>query len=143
MFWVWFWEYKVSIAPGFPLNSNRHNLIPFLLTFPQIKTESLDNTNMKEIKGLDGRLAGLQHILQNVQTFCQSQADMSQGLQQNLTSVQNIGRDKSVLHDLCASHQKQLLMLTKNHSYLRFVVIYYSSVLSYFSLRIISDISQE
>lgn len=135
MFWVWFWEYKVSIAPGFPLNSNRLLFNPFLLTFPQIKTESLDNTNMKEIKGLDERLAGLQHILQTVQTFRQSQADMSQGLQQNLTSVQNIGRDQSVLHDLCASHQKQLLMLTKNHSYLRFVF--------YFSLRLISDISQE
>lgn len=81
--------------------------------------ESLDNTNMKEIKGLDERLAGLQHILQNVQNFCQSQADMSQGLQQNVTSVQNVGRDRSVLSDLCASHQKQLLMMTKNHSHLR------------------------
>ena len=83
-------------------------------------TESLNKTNMKEIKGLDERLAGLQQILQNVKTLTQSQADMSQGFQHNRTRAQNIG-DPSVLPDLCASHQKQLMMLTKNHSHLRFV----------------------
>ena len=88
---------------------------------PLIKTESLDNTNMKEIKGLDERLAGLQQILQNMQTLMQSQADMSQGFQRNQTSAQSIN-DPSVLPDLCASHQKQLMMLTKNHSHLRFVL---------------------
>ena len=82
-------------------------------------TESLDNTNMKEIKGLDERLAGLQQILYNVQAVMQSQADMAQGFQQNQTRAQNIG-DPSVLPDLCASHQKQLMMLMKNHSHLRF-----------------------
>ena len=85
-------------------------------------TESLDNTNMKEIKGLDERLAGLQQLLQNVQTLTQSQADMSQGFQQNQSRAQNIG-DPSVLPDLCASHQKQLMMLTKNHSHLRYVLL--------------------
>ncbi|KAL9950515.1 hypothetical protein ACROYT_G043024 [Oculina patagonica] len=80
--------------------------------------ESLDNTNMKEIKGLDERLAGLQQILQNVQTLTQSQDDMSKGFQQNQARAQNIG-DPSVLPDLCASHQKQLMMLLKNHSHLR------------------------
>ena len=82
------------------------------------KPESLDNTNMKEIKGLDERLAGLQQLLQNVQTLTQSQADMAQGFQQNQARAQNIG-DPSVLPDLCASHQKQLMMLMKNHSHLR------------------------
>ena len=76
---------------------------------------------MKEIKGLDERLAGLQQILQNVQSFTQSQADMSQGFQQNQARAQHIG-DPSVLPDLCASHQKQLMMLMKNHSHLRFVL---------------------
>jgi len=75
---------------------------------------------MKEIKGLDERLAGLQQILQNVKTLTQSQADMSQGFQYNQARAKNIG-DPSVLPDLCASHQKQLMMLTKNHSHLRFV----------------------
>ena len=75
---------------------------------------------MKEIKGLDERLAGLQQILQNVKTLTQSQADMSQGFQQNQVRATNIG-DPSVLPDLCASHQKQLMMLTKNHAHLRFV----------------------
>jgi len=83
-------------------------------------TESLDKTNMKEIKGLDERLAGLQQILQNVKTLTQSQADMSQGFQYNQTRAKNVG-DTSVLPDLCASHQKQLMMLTKNHSHLRLV----------------------
>ena len=73
---------------------------------------------MKEIKGLDERLAGLQQLLQNVQTLTQSQADMAQGFQQNQARAQNIG-DPSVLPDLCASHQKQLKMLMKNHSHLR------------------------
>ena len=86
-------------------------------------TESLDKTNMKEIKGLDERLAGLQHILQNVKTLTQSQADMAQGFEYNQHRAKNIG-DPSVLPDLCASHQKQLMMLTKNHSYLRFVQLF-------------------
>lgn len=80
--------------------------------------ESLDNTNMKEIKGLDERLAGLQQLLHIVQTLTQSQADMAQGFQQNQERAQNIG-DPSVLPDLCVSHQKQLMMLMKNHSHLR------------------------
>ena len=75
---------------------------------------------MKEIKGLDERLAGLQQILQNVKTLTQSQADMSQGFQYNQARANKIC-DPSVLPDLCASHQKQLMMLMKNHSYLRFV----------------------
>ena len=83
-------------------------------------TESLDKTNMKEIKGLDERLAGLQNILQNVKALTQSQADMAQGFEYNQHRAKNIG-DPSVLPDLCASHQKQLMMLTKNHSHLRFV----------------------
>ena len=74
---------------------------------------------MKEIKGLDERLAGLQQILQNVKTLTQSQADMSQGFQYNQSRASDVG-DPSVLPDLCASHQKQLMMLTKNHSHLRF-----------------------
>ena len=86
-------------------------------------TESLDKTNMKEIKGLDERLAGLQNILQNVKALTQSQADMSQGFQSNQVRAKDIG-DPSVLPDLCASHQKQLMMLTKNHSYLRFVQLF-------------------
>ena len=89
-----------------------------LTCFNLFKPESLDNTNMKEIKGLDERLAGLQQLLQNVQTLTQSQADMAQGFQQNQARAQNIG-DPSVLPDLCASHQKQLMMLMKNHSHLR------------------------
>lgn len=80
--------------------------------------ESLDNTSMKEIKGLDERLAGLQQLLQFVQSLTQSQADMAQGFQQNQARAQNIG-DPSVLPDLCVSHQKQLMMLMKNHSQLR------------------------
>ena len=46
--------------------------------FPFLSTESLDNTSMKEIKGLDERLAGLQQLMQMVQTLRQSQADMAQ-----------------------------------------------------------------
>ncbi|EDO45118.1 predicted protein, partial [Nematostella vectensis] len=42
----------------------------------------------------------------------------SKGFLQNQTRAQNIG-DPSVLPDLCASHQKQLMMLLKNHSQLR------------------------
>lgn len=87
-----------------------------------VLTESLDNTSMKEIKGLDERLAGLQQLLQFVQSLTQSQADMAQGFQQNQARAQNIG-DPSVLPDLCVSHQKQLMMLMKNHSQLRCVPV--------------------
>ena len=73
---------------------------------------------MKEIKGLDDRLNGLQQLLHVVQTLRQSQADMAQGFEKNQTRAQTIG-DTSVLPDLCASHQKQLMMLMRNHSHLR------------------------
>ncbi|XP_032243064.2 RB1-inducible coiled-coil protein 1 [Nematostella vectensis] len=80
--------------------------------------EALENESMKEIKGLEERLEGLQQLLQKVQELVQSQSDMAQGFLQNQTRAQNIG-DPSVLPDLCASHQKQLMMLLKNHSQLR------------------------
>ncbi|KAK3727883.1 hypothetical protein QZH41_010614, partial [Actinostola sp. cb2023] len=80
--------------------------------------EALNNSSMKEIKGLDERLMRLQELLLRVQELVQSQGEMAQGFIQNQTRAQNIG-DASVLPDLCASHQKQLMMLMKNHSQLR------------------------
>lgn len=40
--------------------------------------EALNNASMKEIKGLDERLNGLQQLLEMVQTLKQSQAEMAQ-----------------------------------------------------------------
>ena len=42
--------------------------------------EALNNASMKEIKGLDERLNGLQQLLQMVQSLKQSQAEMAQVL---------------------------------------------------------------
>lgn len=80
--------------------------------------DSVNNVNMKEIKGLTERLASLEGRVTIMKQLIQDQADMAQGFLQNQMRAEHIG-DPSVLPDLCASHQKQLIVLRKNHHQIR------------------------
>lgn len=78
-------------------------------TFVQV-----DNPSMKEVKGIEDRLYGLDQILSAGRRVVQEQSDMAQGFVQNQNRVSTL-KDKSILPDLCSSHKKQLLVMVNNH----------------------------
>lgn len=84
-----------------------------------VKTvESARREDMKEIKGLEERLRGLENLMFDARKIVQEQNDLAQAFQQNQTRAANLG-DNSILPDLCASHKSQLLVMLKNHKKLR------------------------
>ena len=78
-------------------------------TFVQV-----NNSSMKEVKGIEDRLYGLDQILNSGRRVVQEQSDMAQGFIQNQNRVSTL-KDKSILPDLCSSHKKQLLVMVSNH----------------------------
>ncbi|XP_060080778.1 RB1-inducible coiled-coil protein 1-like [Ylistrum balloti] len=89
-----------------------------LTTEVQSTLKQVDNISMKEVKGLEDRLYGLDQMMSVARRLVQEQSDMAQGLVQNQSRVSNL-RDKSILPDLCSSHKKQLLVMVNNHKMLR------------------------
>lgn len=81
-------------------------------------TENARRDDMKEIKGLEGRLRGLEDLMFEARTIVQEQNDLAQSFQQNQARAANLG-DQSILPDLCASHKNQLIVMLKNHKKLR------------------------
>ncbi|KAK3089239.1 hypothetical protein FSP39_002034 [Pinctada imbricata] len=82
-------------------------------TFKQV-----DNPSMKEVKGIEDRLYGLDQILSGARKIVQEQSDMAQGFVQNQNRVTKL-RDNSILPDLCSSHKRQLLVMSQNHKKLQ------------------------
>lgn len=80
--------------------------------------ESARREDMKEIKGLEERLRGLENLMFDARKIVQEQNDLAQAFQQNQTRAANLG-DNSILPDLCASHKSQLIVMLKNHKKLR------------------------
>ncbi|XP_022248429.1 RB1-inducible coiled-coil protein 1-like isoform X2 [Limulus polyphemus] len=76
--------------------------------------EKLDNADMKEVKGLEARLYGLEKLMFEAQRIVREQNDLAQAFVQNQTRASNIG-DTSILPDLCTCHSKQLQLMLKNH----------------------------
>jgi RB1-inducible coiled-coil protein 1 len=74
--------------------------------------------DMKEIKGLEERLRGLENLMFDARKIVQEQTDLAQSFQQNQARAANLG-DQSILPDLCASHKNQLIVMLKNHKRLR------------------------
>ncbi|XP_033736937.1 RB1-inducible coiled-coil protein 1-like [Pecten maximus] len=89
-----------------------------LTTEVQSTLKQVDNISMKEVKGLEDRLYGLDQMMSVARRLVQEQSDMAQGFVQNQSRVSNL-RDKSILPDLCSSHKKQLLVMVNNHKMLR------------------------
>lgn len=80
--------------------------------------ENARRDDMKEIKGLEERLRGLENLMFDARKIVQEQADLAQSFQQNQSRAANLG-DQSILPDLCASHKNQLIVMLKNHKRLR------------------------
>lgn len=80
--------------------------------------ESARREDMKEIKGLEERLRGLESLMHDARKIVQEQNDLSQAFQQNQSRAANLG-DQSILPDLCMSHRSQLIVMLKNHKKLR------------------------
>lgn len=74
--------------------------------------------DMKEIKGLEERLCGLEKLMADVKKYVQDQNELAQSFQQNQNRANTLG-DTSILPDLCASHRSQLLVMLQNHKSLR------------------------
>ncbi|XP_021922149.1 RB1-inducible coiled-coil protein 1 isoform X2 [Zootermopsis nevadensis] len=72
---------------------------------------------MKEIKGLEERLCGLEQLMVETKKIVQEQNDLTQSFLSNQTRANVLG-DASILPDLCASHRRQLLVMLKNHEHL-------------------------
>lgn len=73
---------------------------------------------MKEIKGLEERLRGLEALMCDARKIVQEQNEMAQAFQQNQNRAANLG-DASILPDLCASHRSQLVVMLRNHKNVR------------------------
>lgn len=80
--------------------------------------ETSNKTGMKEIKGLEERLFGLEQLMVELKKVVQEQSDLAQAFHQNQNRV-GILNDASILPDLCSSHRKQLLVMLQNQHKLR------------------------
>ncbi|CAG2107822.1 unnamed protein product [Medioppia subpectinata] len=80
--------------------------------------DSCNQSNMKEVKGLEERLYGLEKLMCESKKIVDEQRDLAQAFYQNQARASNL-RDPSILPDLCASHQQQLQVMLKNHQKLR------------------------
>lgn len=69
---------------------------------------------MKEIKGLEDRLQGLEKLMFDAKKIVQEQYELATAFHQNQTRAANIG-DTSILPDLCVSHKGQLMVMLQNH----------------------------
>lgn len=84
----------------------------------QSALEAATKTDMKEIKGLEERLYGLEQLMFESKRIVQEQSDLATAFQQNQVRANNLG-DASILPDLCASHRRQLHVMSQNHTRLR------------------------
>ncbi|ELU18827.1 hypothetical protein CAPTEDRAFT_226747 [Capitella teleta] len=76
--------------------------------------ESINNHSMKEVKGLEDRLYGLEQLMFGARRLIKEQSEMAQGFVQNQARASNL-QDPSVLPDLCMSHRSQLKVILKNY----------------------------
>ena len=76
--------------------------------------EGAQNHQMKEIRGLGDRLAGLEQLLLEAKRLVQEQQELAAAFVHNQQRASGL-RDVSILPDLCASHRQQLLVMRKNH----------------------------
>ncbi|XP_075145909.1 autophagy-related 17 [Haematobia irritans] len=74
--------------------------------------------DFKEIKGLGERLCKLEEFKYKIKNMVKDQRELSTAFQQNQNRAINL-RDASILPDLCASHQSQLLVMQQNHQKIR------------------------
>ncbi|XP_005184835.1 RB1-inducible coiled-coil protein 1 [Musca domestica] len=77
-----------------------------------------EQNEVKEIRGLGERLCKLEEFKYKIKSMVKDQRELSTAFQQNQNRAINL-RDASILPDLCASHQSQLLVMLQNHQKIR------------------------
>ncbi|BES88329.1 Autophagy-related protein 11 [Nesidiocoris tenuis] len=80
--------------------------------------EAASKNELREIKGLEDRLFGLEQLRCDTIKIVQEQTDLAQAFLQNQSRASNLG-DTSILPDLCTSHKRQLVVMHRNHQQLR------------------------
>ncbi|KAF6214202.1 hypothetical protein GE061_008941 [Apolygus lucorum] len=80
--------------------------------------EAASKSELREIKGLEERLYGLEQLKCDTKKIVQEQTDLAQAFLQNQSRASNLG-DASILPDLCTSHKRQLVVMLRNHQQLR------------------------
>lgn len=81
--------------------------------------ETAKRGDMKEIKGLEERLQGLESLKRDAAKLLVDQSDIAQAFLANQQSASRAGGDASILPDLCAPHRSQFQQMLKNHKKLR------------------------
>uniref|UniRef100_A0A6G1SNZ5 RB1-inducible coiled-coil protein 1 n=1 Tax=Aceria tosichella TaxID=561515 RepID=A0A6G1SNZ5_9ACAR len=76
--------------------------------------KSANNSNMKEIKGLEERLFGLEKLMDDAKKVVDEQCQLASSFQNNRERFSKI-KDLTLLPDLSASHKQQLQMMLANH----------------------------
>ncbi|XP_068228950.1 RB1-inducible coiled-coil protein 1-like isoform X2 [Palaemon carinicauda] len=74
----------------------------------------VDRPQMKEIKGLEERLFGLEQLMHEANKLVLEQSNFAQALLQNQNRAGKVN-DPSIFPDLCTSHRKNLMHMLKNH----------------------------
>lgn len=74
--------------------------------------QKCNNSEYKEIHGLENRLAALDKIMFDAKKVFDKQGILTKGLTQNHSRMSDL-RDLSILPDLCHSHKEQLEMMLK------------------------------
>ena len=99
------------------LQKLNQELLEELKTKVNTASEGAQNQQMKEIRGLGDRLAGLEQLLIEAQKLVKEQHELAAAFVQNQQRASGL-RDVSILPDLCASHRQQLLVMRKNHQHI-------------------------
>lgn len=76
--------------------------------------KSTNNTSMKEIKGLEERLFGLEKLMSDAKKCVDEQTQLAASFHNNRERFSKI-KDSTLLPDLSASHKQQLHMMLNNH----------------------------
>lgn len=76
--------------------------------------KSTNNPSMKEIKGLEERLYGLEKLMVDAKKVVDEQCQLASSFQNNRERFSKI-KDSTLLPDLSASHKEQLQMMLANH----------------------------
>lgn len=76
--------------------------------------KSANNNSMKEIKGLEERLFGLEKLMVDAKKVVDEQSQLAASFQMNRERFSKI-KDSTLLPDLSASHKQQLQMMLTNH----------------------------
>lgn len=100
------------------LEQAHSSVIEDLLGEAKSALEAANTSDLREIKGLEERLFGLEQLKCEAKKCVQEQIDLAQAFLQNQARANNLN-DPTILPVLCSYHQKQLALMLQNHEKLK------------------------